>query len=122
MADIYSQEFIYHYKNQPNSKKLDAANYSGRDANFSCGDSIEVQILADENGKIFDIGYQSDGCIISTGTMSILSDELIGKNISEINSLNKEEVLELIGLDVTPSREKCVMVSINALKDAIKNK
>jgi nitrogen fixation NifU-like protein len=120
MTDIYSQEFLYHYKNQTNNKMLDKFTNSGKDVNFSCGDEIEVQILTDESGKITDIGYKSDGCIISTGTMSILSEELIGKNISEIKDLTKEKVLELIGIEVTPSREKCVMVSINALRDAIK--
>lgn len=122
MPDIYSQEFIYHYKNQPNKRTLAKFTHVGKDVNFSCGDEMEVQILADENGNITDIGYSPDGCIISTGTMSILSDYLIGKSIEEVETLDKQKVLEVIGLDVTPSREKCVMVGVNALKNAVKKR
>src|SRR5690554_602380 len=110
MADIYSQEFIYHYKNQPNKKALEKFTLEGKDVNFSCGDAIAVQLLTDKNGKIIDVGYSPEGCILSTGTMSLLSDYIIDKNIKDIEKLDKEEVLELIGLKVTPSREKCVMV------------
>ncbi len=119
MADIYSHEFIYHYKNQPNKRPLSKFNSSGKDINFSCGDEVEVQLLIDNNGKIADFGYKPNGCIISTGTISILSDYIIGKNIENIRKLNKEEILKLIGFEVTPSREKCVMVGVNAIKKAI---
>lgn len=119
MADIYSQEFLYHYKSQPNNKHLDNADYEGKDVNYSCGDEIEVQLKVDEQGKIIDIGYNPKGCVISTGTMAILSEHLIGEDVSKIESLDKNEVLDLIGIEVTPSREKCVLVGVNALKNAV---
>lgn len=120
MKDLYSQEFLYHYKNQPNKKTLSEFNYEAKDVNFSCGDEIEVQLLVNEEEEIIDIGYKPEGCIISTGTMSVLADYLIGKKIDEVKSLSKESVLDIIGLEVTPSREKCVMVGVNALKKAVK--
>lgn len=119
MSDIYSQEFIYHYNNQPNKKSLSKFNFSAKDVNFSCGDEIEVQLQTDKKGEITDIGYKPDGCIISTGTMSILSEYLIGKTIEDIKGLSKEDVIGIIGLEVTPSRQKCVMVGVNALKKAV---
>lgn len=119
MKNIYSQEFMYHYNNQPFNKDLNDYTFKGKDANFSCGDQIEIKIIADKDGEIKDIGYKSDGCIISAGSMSILAEELIGKNIAEVSKLSRENVFELIGIELTPSREKCALVGYNALKSAI---
>lgn len=116
---IYKEEFLYHYKNQSNNKKLKSLTHFGRDVNTSCGDEVSIELKVEED-IVKEVGYNSGGCIISTGAVSILSDFLIGKNITEIKSLTASDYIKLLGLELTNSREKCALVGFNALKEALK--
>jgi len=119
--DIYSQELLHFYKNQPHNKTLKKASLNGRDANLSCGDEINLEIKLNSEGIIEDIGYQSDGCVISTASISMLSESLIGKKIDDAVKLSANDYLNSLGVDLTISRQKCALVGYNALKNATKN-
>ena len=119
--DIYSQELLHFYKHQPHNKTLKRSDLEGRDGNLSCGDEISLEIKLDAEGKVEDIGYQSDGCIISTAAISMLTENMIGKNIKDILNLSTDDYLNSLGVDLTLSRQKCVLVGYNALKNAAKN-
>ena len=116
---IYKEEFLYHYKNQSNNKKLVSRTHFGKDVNTSCGDEVSIELKVDGD-VIKEVGYNSGGCIISTGAVSILSDFLIGKNIAEVKSLTDSDYINLLGLELTHARKKCALVGFNALKYALK--
>ncbi|OGC51843.1 hypothetical protein A2982_03900 [candidate division WWE3 bacterium RIFCSPLOWO2_01_FULL_39_13] len=118
MDNIYSQEILYHYRNQPNKKKLKKATAKGNSVNLSCGDEISVELLV-EDGIIEDVGYNPNGCVISAGSISMLSDYLIGKKVSEAEKLTPQDVLSLINVPLSPSRENCALMGYNSVKSAL---
>ena len=119
MNNIYKQEFLHYYKNQPNKRELENPTHKGRDVNTSCGDDLTVELKV-ENDKIKKIGYNGEGCAICEGAMSILSENIISKSTNDIKKLTIEEYLELLGLELTISRQKCALIGFNALKNALK--
>lgn len=118
MENQDSNELLHYFKNQKHKGKLDKYDKSGYAQNRHCGDDITITLKI-ENGIITDLGYETDGCIISQGSMSLLADHCIGKKVNEIEKMTNKEFIDLLGVEMTPSREGCALVSFNALKKAI---
>lgn len=119
MNSLYKQELLFYYKNQPNRKKLDKKTHSGREVNTSCGDEINVELFV-KDGIIKKVGYQIDGCIISNGAASMLSEYLEGKSVKDIKDFSKDRFIDILGIKLTPSREKCALMGYDAVKKALK--
>lgn len=115
---LYKDEFLFHFKNQNNNRPLKNKSHVGKDLNASCGDEVVVELNI-ENEIIKDIGYNSSGCIISTGAMSMLSDFLLGKSIDYAKSLSEDNYIKLLGIDLTYARKKCALVGYKALQNAL---
>jgi len=94
------------------------ANARAKLQNLSCGDEIEV-FLKISKGKIKDVAFTGEGCSIAIGTASQLLEDVKGKEITKIISLNDSYPEELIGLFLTPSRRKCALLSFETIKEAI---
>jgi nitrogen fixation NifU-like protein len=121
MSDIYSEFILELYKNPLNFGKIENPDLHGIAYNSLCGDRIELFIKL-ENGKISDIKHTGTGCAISQVSASLLTEHLKGKSIEEAKNIKKENVLDLIRIDLSknPSRMKCALLSLEALKKAIK--
>lgn len=116
---MYREEILDHYKRPRNEGTLD----SGTDAqgeNASCGDDTHIYIEI-KDGKISDIKHETEGCAICTSAISILSEEIKGKQIDELKELDDEWMLEKLGIDISPMRMKCAMLGLETTKKAIKN-
>jgi len=119
MQDVYSQEFLYHFKNQPYKKMVKKPNLSGTSKNLSCGDKMSVNLVV-KNGVIRDIGYNPNGCVVSSGAMSILAEFVIGKTVKDVKTLKEDDVIKLLHINLTPSRVLCALMGYNAIIDAVK--
>ena len=120
MADIYTQEFLYHYREQPYEKKLERHTHVGSDTNTACGDEIKITLFV-QNGIIKDVGYSQDACIVSQASVSILVQEIVGKKLSDVKKLSVDEFMNMLNIELTSGRQKCALVGFNALKEAIKD-
>lgn len=120
MSNIYSQEFLYYYKNQPNKKEIDPYDIEGREMNISCGDDLTVKIKLDDQKNIQEIGYTGDACAISEGAMSMLAEELKGKNLKYFEEFSEHDFLDFLGLELTPARVKCAVIGYRAIKNALR--
>ena len=116
--DIYSENIMEHYRYPINIGKLENENVSYKDSNPLCGDNIEVSLLID-NDKITDIKYISEGCAISRASSSIISEKIKGMNLKDVLVLNKDFVLDSIGIQLNPIRLKCAMLSLRAIQKAV---
>ena len=85
-----------------------------------CGDEAEI-FLKVEDGKIADIKYQIQGCILSRASLSIFSEHIKGKPASAVKKIKDEDVFKLVGGMPSPSRQKCVLFGFEATKDWIIN-
>lgn len=116
--DMYAEELIYNYEHQKNRGTIDKPTLKMHEENISCGDKITVYLKIEE-GKVRDVKYEGSGCVISMGTSSILTDELKGKSLSEIEAYGKEKLLGLINVDPGPVRMHCATLSLRAIRKAV---
>lgn len=120
--DIYHEEILEHYRHPHHHGKLADASVVRRERNSSCGDELTFY-LKFENDKVADIAFEGQGCAISLAAASMLSDELVGLSKDEIAKMQKEDVLELLGVpSLTPTRLKCALLPLQAVTNATADK
>lgn len=117
-ADMYREQILDHFKNPHNYGKMDNPSVTIKEHNPSCGDIVEIQVLV-ENGKIADIKFHGNGCAISQAATSMLTDEIKGKTTDKIKNMNKDDILEMLGISVSPARLKCALLSLKGIKKGL---
>ncbi len=118
MDDLYKEEIIEHYKNPRNFGELEDATYSVREANASCGDLIELQLKV-ENEKIVGVAFQGMGCALSIAAASLLTEAIKGKSVWEAKAVDEKMMNELLGVEVSATRSKCVFLPMRGLRKAL---
>ena len=118
--DIYKQLIIEHYKNPLHFGRLDRKTVSGSSENPSCGDNIVIDLQIGD-GSIVNVGFDGSGCAISQAGASLLCDFIKNKSLDDVRAIDREQVLSLLGVDLTESRKKCALTAFYALQNAIYN-
>jgi nitrogen fixation NifU-like protein len=119
MDDLYREVIIEHYKNPGYRGHLDPHDIQFADSNPLCGDQIEITLRTDERGKVSDARFDGHGCAISQASADLLVESIIGKPLEEVKQLNKEYVLDMLGIDLGPVRLKCALLSLKVLKAGV---
>ncbi len=117
-ADIYRETLLDIIKNPPNRGVLADSSAEAEERNPLCGDVIRVQIKID-GGFIKDAAFESDACAVCIASASLLIDEVKGKTTAFAKNFTKEELLNIIGINLTISRVKCAALALYALRGAI---
>lgn len=118
MDDLYRENILDHYKNPRNSGHLEHPTAQADGVNPLCGDELHVELMV-EDGVVTDVRYHGRGCAISQAAASMLSDQIKGRPVSEVQALGKDDVLEELGIPLTPIRLKCALLSVGVLKVAL---
>jgi nitrogen fixation NifU-like protein len=119
MDDLYREVIIEHYKNPGYRGHLDPHDIQFADSNPLCGDQIEITLRTDDRGKVTDARFDGHGCAISQASADLLVESIIGKPLEEVKQLNKEYVLDMLGIDLGPVRLKCALLSLKVLKAGV---
>ncbi len=119
MDDLYRDLIIDHYKNPQYRGHLDPSDIHFEDDNPLCGDHIEVTLLVDEIGNVKDGRFDGKGCAISQASADLLIESVIGKPIEEVKKLSKQDVLDLLGIELGPVRLKCALLPLKVLKAGV---
>ena len=115
-------EFILdHFKNPRNYGTIEDADFSCEEGIPSCGDVIRLDLKIRDN-KLDDIKFSGTGCAISQASVSILTEQVTGKEINEVLSLTDHDMLEALGGQVSPIRFKCALLGLKVLKKALAGK
>lgn len=119
---MYHQDLLEEAKHPQNMGTLENPDLQTTEFNASCGDVVSVEIkLSDDKSEILSVRWKGDGCIISQASMSVLSAQLEGMKVSEVEKIKQEDLLELLGLDsITPGRIKCLHLGLHAVKKVLK--
>lgn len=120
MTNLYTEIIIDLYKNPLNKGKLENPTHENFRKNPLCGDEIEIQLKIEDN-KISDIKFSGNGCAVSQASASLLTDKIKNMNIKEIKNLNKDYILNLLGIPISPGRLKCALLSLETLQGALEN-
>ena len=119
MDDLYRDLIIDHYKNPQYRGHLDPNDIHFEDDNPLCGDHIEVTLRVDESGKVTDGRFDGKGCAISQASADLLIESIIGKPVEEVKKLSKQDVLDLLGIELGPVRLKCALLALKVLKAGV---
>ena len=118
MDDLYRDYILEHYRRPHNFGPLDQASVTREGANPLCGDRITLQ-LAVRDGVVEGVGFTGRGCAISQASASLLTDEIKGKTVQQVADFGADDLLELLGIDISPARLKCAMLSHDTLRGAL---
>jgi nitrogen fixation protein NifU and related proteins len=119
MDDLYRDEILEHYRQPHNFGSLDAPDASWEGSNPLCGDRITMMLGLDEDGIVRDVAFSGRGCAISQASASLLTDEIKGHSVEEIRALGSQDVLDLLGIEISPARLKCALLSLDTLQRAL---
>ncbi len=118
--DMYREVILDHYKNPRGHGVIEDADAHAEGLNPLCGDEVSIYVQFDEDGETIDeVKFSGRGCAISQASTSMLMEMVKGRKADEIAALPKEELLEEIGIPLTPIRLKCALLGLGVLKVAL---
>ncbi len=115
---LYSEELLEHYKNPQNFRVMDSPTGKVTLRNPLCGDVITLYVQI-SNHKVKDATFQGEGCAISTASASIFTEYMKGKSLSELQKIDQRRMIDIIGIEVSPGRIKCLLLPLEAVKRAL---
>jgi len=116
MADQMYREYILdHYKNPRNFGRLENADISHEEHNPLCGDLVGIDLRVRE-GVIEDVRFHGRGCAISQASASLMTERLKGMSLDEARRISRDDVLDELGIQISPARLKCALLSLKTLK------
>lgn len=115
MEDMYRELILDHARNQRNWGLLDPNDFDHEECNPLCGDFLRLTLRLDEKGVITEVGWDGEGCAISQASASMFGEELIGMTLAEARKIDKQVLLENIGLRLSINRVKCALLPLKVL-------
>ncbi|GIV84049.1 MAG: iron-sulfur cluster assembly scaffold protein [Candidatus Roseilinea sp.] len=123
MQDLYREHILDHYEHPRHHGVIEHADISHEESNPLCGDRIRIDVKLGGEGDrayIADAAFMGDGCIISQAATSMLLEDVVGKPVNEIEQIEPQHVLDLVGVPLTAARVKCALLGLKVLKTGIK--
>ncbi len=115
LDSIYEEHILDHFESPYHKGACPMATCSHSDRNPICGDQITVQLQVD-TGRIKEAYFDGKGCAISQAAASILCEHIEGKTVEELKGMQPKEMLDLLQVPLTPSRQKCGLLGFKVLK------
>jgi nitrogen fixation protein NifU and related proteins len=118
--DLYRENILDHYKNPRNHGEIEGADAYAEGMNPLCGDEVSIFVtFADDGETIADAKFAGRGCAISQASTSMLTELIKGRKAREVLEFDREELLEEVGIPLTPVRLKCAILGLHTLKVAL---
>jgi len=115
---LFLEEVMENYKNPRNKGEMENYTFKEHQKNISCGDVFDLFVKI-ENNKIIDVKYSGEGCAISTASFSMLSQELIQMSVDDAKKINKDFILDMLGIKISAGKMNCAMLSLEALENGL---
>ena len=119
MDALYRDYILDHYKDPRNFGELEPHDREWLDHNPLCGDELGVHLIVDDSGTVTDLRFHGQGCAISQASASIASEELIGMKADDIAALGADWIIDLLGIEISPTRRKCALLSLKVMRGAV---
>lgn len=117
--EMYQEQILDHYKHPRNKGTLPAAQFHGKDSNPLCGDEVTLHVLVDGPGRIAEARFEGQGCAISQASASMLTTLVKGMLLADASAMEKDAILNTLGIPLSAVRLKCALLSFHVLKKAL---
>jgi nitrogen fixation NifU-like protein len=122
MDDLYREEILEHYRQPHNFGTLAEPDVVEEGHNPLCGDRLTLGLSFSDDGRVEDVAFTGRGCAISQASASMLTDDIRGRTIAELEGLRSDDVLGLLGIEISPARLKCALLSLETLQHALRDR
>lgn len=119
MDDLYRELIIDRYQNPRFSGTLDPHTHSYEDDNPVCGDHIRIDLRVDDKDIVTEAKFTGEGCSISQASADLLMEKITGMPVAQVRALAKQDILDLLGIELGPVRLKCALLSLKVLKGGV---
>jgi nitrogen fixation NifU-like protein len=119
MDDLYRELIIDRYKNPHYRGTLEPHDISFEDDNPLCGDHIRIDLRIDGNKIVNEVAFDGHGCAISQASADLLAESILGKSIEDVKKISKQDILDMLGIELGPVRLKCALLSLKVLKAGV---
>ncbi|QSG07671.1 Fe-S cluster assembly sulfur transfer protein SufU [Halapricum desulfuricans] len=117
-SDMYRQQILDHYKNPRNYGEIEDATFTHVGENPMCGDTIEMDVVLDDDEDTIEaVAFRGDGCAISQASASMLSERLPGTSIEELREMDRDDIIDMLGVEISPMRVKCAVLAEKVAQD-----
>jgi len=117
-SDMYRQQILDHYRNPRNYGTLEDPTFSHVGENPMCGDEIRMDVELDaDGGTIRRVVFEGDGCAISQAAASLLTEKLHGMTVEQLQQLDRDDAIDLLGVEISPMRVKCAVLAEKVAQD-----
>jgi nitrogen fixation NifU-like protein len=116
--EIYRENILDHYKHPRHHGTLEHPDITYEDANPLCGDHIRMDLKV-RDGRVEDVAFSGHGCSISQASASMLCERIAGQPLEEIKRIGRDDVLEMLGIELGPVRLKCALLALKTLKAGV---
>ena len=120
MPALYSDILLDHFRHPRNYGSLTAPDISNEQFNPLCGDRIRIELKFDQS-IVNEARFKGDACAISTAAASLLTELILGKNISELVAIPDAQLISALESDIQPARLQCAFLPLQALREGLKN-
>jgi nitrogen fixation NifU-like protein len=119
-SDMYRQQILDHYKNPRNYGEIEDPTFTHVGENPMCGDTIEMDVVLDDDEEIIErVAFRGDGCAISQASASMLSERLQGMAVDELREMDRDDITEMLGVEISAMRIKCAVLAEKVAQDGL---
>ena len=122
MDDLYRDEILEHYRRPHNFGTLPEPDVVYEGSNPLCGDRITLMLGISDDGVVEEVAFTGRGCAISQASASMLTDEIKGRQLGDVAQLGSDDVLDSLGIEISPARLKCALLSLDTLRRALSDR
>ncbi len=116
MSTLYSPTVLDHYAHPRNWGRLPSPDIVADNDDPSCGDQVHIEIALDAEGRVAEVAFEGEGCMVSMASASLFTERVKGKRLEELEALTEEEVLGWLEAPIPPNRRACALSPLVALR------
>lgn len=116
MSNLYSETILDHYAHPRNWGRLASPDIVADSDDPSCGDQVHLEVALDPDGRVAQVAFEGEGCMISMASASLFTEHLQGKRVEDLEALTEEEVLGWLDVPIPPNRRRCALSPLVALR------
>lgn len=116
MNTMYTETILDHYAHPRNRGHLSSPDIVADNDDPSCGDQVHLEIALDAEGRVAQVAFEGEGCMISMASASLFTEHVQGKSLKELETLTEEEVIGWLNAPIPPNRRRCALSPLIALR------